>query len=210
MADKGSFPEGFAIPLLPKSRKRKLSRSTLCIICQTDRPGEPVRKAKEDSIEKAIKATEQRRDEEVRARFVSHDADTGIHWPSTCYASYTSDQNIRYKTPSDALQHTSRQKEVDVISSRTFHSAMAPVDWSRCFICKNKTHKKSRDLINLCTFEACESIRIAAEGKGDSSMLHILNGVNGDLIQQRQSTVRTVSLLMSVRKPRLACPKEKP
>ena len=52
MADKGSFPEGFAIPLLPKSRKRKLSRSTLCIICQTDRQGEPLRKAKEDSIEK--------------------------------------------------------------------------------------------------------------------------------------------------------------
>lgn len=42
--------------------------------------------------------------------------------------------------------------------------------------------KKSRDLINLCTFEACESIQIAAERKGDSSMLHILNGVNGDLI----------------------------
>ena len=83
MADKGSFPEGFAIPLLPKSRKRKLSRSTLCIICQTDRPGEPLRKAKEDSIEKTIMATEKRRDEEVRARFVSHDADTGIHWHST-------------------------------------------------------------------------------------------------------------------------------
>ncbi|CAH3175616.1 unnamed protein product [Porites evermanni] len=54
---------------------------------------------------------------------------------------------------------------------------MAPVDWSRCFICKKKTHKKSKDLINLCTFEACESIRIAAERKGDSSMLHILNGL---------------------------------
>lgn len=84
--------------------------------------------------------------------------------------------------PSDALQNTSRQKEIDVISSRTFCSATAPVDWSRCFICKNKTLKKSRDLINLCTFEACESIQIAAERKGDSSMLHILNGVNGDLI----------------------------
>ena len=78
MADKGSFPEGFAFPLLPKSRKRKLSCSTLCIICQTDRPGEPLRKAKEDSIEKVITATEQCRDEEVRARFVSHDVDTGI------------------------------------------------------------------------------------------------------------------------------------
>ena len=167
MANKGSFPEGFAIPLLPKSRKRKLSRRTSCIICQTDRPGKPLRKAKDDSTEKVMKATEQRRDEEVQARFVSHDADTGIHWHSTCCASYTSDQNIRYKMPSDALQQTSRQKEVNVIATRTFRSLMVPVDWSRCFICKNMTHKKSRDLINLCTFEACESIRIAAERKGD-------------------------------------------
>ena len=58
---------------------------------------------------------------------------------------------------------------------------MAPVDQSKC---KNKTYKKSRDLANVCTFEACQSICIpsAAERKGDSSMLHILNGVNGDLI----------------------------
>ena len=76
----------------------------------------------------------------------------------------------------------SRQEQVDVIFRRTFRSAMDPVNWSRCFICKNKIHKNSRDLINVCTFEACESIRIAAERKGDSSMLHILNGVNGDLI----------------------------
>ena len=156
-----------------------------------------------------MKATEQRCDKEVRARFVSHDADTGIHWHST-YASYTNDQNICYKTPSGALQDTSRQKEVDVISSRTFRSAMASDDWSRCFICKNKTHKKSRDLINLCTIEACESIRIAAERKGDSSMLHILNGVSRDLIAKEAKYHKTVSLLMSVRNSRLACPKEKP
>lgn len=99
---------------------------------------------KEDSIDKAIKATVQRRDEEERARFASHDANPEIHWHSTCYASYTSDQNIRYTTPSDALQRTNCQKEVDVISSGT-RSAMAPVDWFRCFICKNNTHKKSRD-----------------------------------------------------------------
>lgn len=71
MVDEASFPEGFAIPLFPKSRKRKLSRRTLCIICQTNHPWEPLRKTQEDSIEKAIKATEQRRDEEVRAGFLS-------------------------------------------------------------------------------------------------------------------------------------------
>ena len=101
---------------------------------------------------------------------------------SNCYASYTSEQNIRYTTRSDTLKQASLQDEHGAVPSRTFQSAMAPADWSKCLICKNKTYKKSRDLTNVCTFEACRSIQLAAERKGDSSMLHILNGVNGDLI----------------------------
>ena len=181
--DGDSFPDGFAIPLPPKPKKRKvISDSKICVICQADRPGEPLRKGKEQSIEKAIRASEQRRDEEVRARFVNYNADTGVHWHSNCYASYTSEQNIRYTTPSDPLKQTNRQDEDGDVSSRTFRSEMAPVDWSKCLICKNKTYKKNRDLTNVRTFEACQTIRLAAERKGDTSMLHILNGVNGDLI----------------------------
>ena len=35
---------------------------------------------------------------------------------------------------------------------------------------------------NFCTFEACESVRKAAESKGDEAMLHVLLSVNNDLI----------------------------
>jgi len=154
----------------------------ICVICQADNPGEPLRKGQEYSIEKAVRASKQHGDEEVWARFVNYNADTGVHWHSNCYASYTSEQNIRYSTSSDPLKQKSRQDEDGVVSSRTFRSGMAPVDFSKCLICKNNTYKKSRDLTNVCTFEACQSIRSAAERKGDSSMLHILNGVNGDLI----------------------------
>ena len=35
---------------------------------------------------------------------------------------------------------------------------------------------------NVCTFEACESVRKAAESKGDEGMLHVLISVNNDLI----------------------------
>ena len=35
---------------------------------------------------------------------------------------------------------------------------------------------------NVCTFEACESVRQAAESKGDEGMLHALISVNHDLI----------------------------
>ena len=94
--DKASFPDGFDI-LPPKLKKRKVSCDSdlQCAICQVDRPGEILRKGKESSVEKAIRASEQRPDEEVRARFVNYDADTGVHRHSNCYASYTSEQNIR-------------------------------------------------------------------------------------------------------------------
>ena len=35
---------------------------------------------------------------------------------------------------------------------------------------------------NVCTFEACQTIKKAAESKGDERMLHLLRGVNNDLI----------------------------
>ena len=179
--DEGSFRDGFDI-LPPKLKKRKVScDSEICAICQVDRPGESLRKGQQSSVEKVIRASEQGRDEDVRARFVNYDADNGVHWHSNCYASYTSEQNIRYTTRSDPLKQASRQDEYGAVPSRVFRSGMTTVDWSKCFICKNKTYKKSRDL-NVCTFEACRSIQLAAERKGDSSMLHILNGVNGDLI----------------------------
>ena len=49
------------------------------------------------------------------------------------------------------------------------------------FFCKNKTHKKDKKLISVATFEACESIKKAAEVKNDEEMLHTLRSVN-DLI----------------------------
>ena len=102
--DKDSFPDGFDI-LPPKLKKRKVScDSEICAICQVDRPGESLRKGQESSVEKAIRASEQRCDEEVRARLVNYDANTGVHWHSNCYASYTIEQNIRYTTRSDPLK----------------------------------------------------------------------------------------------------------
>lgn len=43
-------------------------------------------------------------------------------------------------------------------------------------------HKKVAAMYNVCTFEASERIRKAAEVKGDERMLHCLLSVNNDLI----------------------------
>ena len=79
-----------------------------------------------------------------------------MYWHSNYYALYTGEQSMRY----------------GVIYSWTF--------W--CLTYKNKTYKMSRNLTNICTLEACQSIRSAAEKKGESFMLHILNSIYGDLI----------------------------
>ena len=66
--DKDSLPDGFYI-LPPKLKKRKVScDSEICAICQVDRPSELLRKGQESSVEKAIRASEQRRDEEVQSK----------------------------------------------------------------------------------------------------------------------------------------------
>ena len=48
--------------------------------------------------------------------------------------------------------------------------------------CKKRTYKKSKDLTNVCTFQASENIRKAAEAQGDESMLHVLRNISYDLI----------------------------
>ena len=48
-------------------------------------------------------------------------------------------------------------------------------------IFRNRTYKKCRAKNNVSTFEACESIRQAAENLGDENMLRVLLSVNSDL-----------------------------
>ena len=48
--------------------------------------------------------------------------------------------------------------------------------------CQKRTYLKSKDLINVCTFEPSENIRKAAEAQGDESMLHVLRNISHDFI----------------------------
>ena len=108
-------------------------------------------------------------------------------------ASVTANQESRFSIP---LPPESKRRKVAATQSKlcgqenekgiesriATRSVKTPVDWSKCFICKNKTYKKETKLINLCSFEARDSIRKAAELKNDDDMLHTLRSVNYDLI----------------------------
>ncbi|KAK3700422.1 hypothetical protein QZH41_004482 [Actinostola sp. cb2023] len=56
------------------------------------------------------------------------------------------------------------------------------MDWSKCLFCGNKTYKKSKEMNNVSTFEACNTIKTVAEATDDHRILHILRGVNNDLV----------------------------
>ena len=67
-------------------------------------------------------------------------------------------------------------------SPRVSRSSVAPHDWSKCLFCEKRTYKKEKAMQNVSTFEAANTIRQCAEAKGDQNMLHVLLGVNNDLV----------------------------
>ena len=176
-----SSPSGFSIPL-SKSKRQRLITYTKCVICQGDKE-EILRKAKGSSIDTLKRALNLRKDEvydrlhEELPNFMNRD----VFWHSTCYSSYTSEQNIHY-----AMEINDTEVENKTVNEETRRvsrsSTGVSIDWSKCFICRNKTYKKCREMHSVCTFKACESVRQAAESIGDEEMLHVLNSVNHDLI----------------------------
>ena len=89
-----------------------------------------------------------------------------------CYEAYTSKQNLRY-----AYFKTSNNPSEVKVSRRS-----VVFDWSKGIFCKNATRKKDKNLINIVTFEACNTIRESAEARVDHQMLGILQSFNDDLI----------------------------
>ena len=63
-----------------------------------------------------------------------------------------------------------------------------------------RTQKKIRKLITVSTFEACDSIKKAAERQGDEDMLHMLRGVNDDLEASDAKYHKNCSLCMLLRR----------
>ena len=52
------------------------------------------------------------------------------------------------------------------------------IDWAKCIFCRNVSRKKDYKLINIVTFEACNSIRASAEARGDEELLPVSRTVD--------------------------------
>ena len=70
------------------------------------------------------------------------------------------------------------EADANVSELRSSRSRMAPVDWSLCLFCQRKKHKSCKELLNVRSFDACESIRHAERVRKDESMLHKINGID--------------------------------
>ena len=146
--DRDSFPDGFAIPLFSKVKKR-IAKYVLFV-----RLTAHVNHLEKERNALLKKQSEQLSNVVMRKCWLCLRIITPtptVYWHTNCYASYTSKQSIRHATPGDRLKQTSQQDKDGVISTWTF----------QCLICKNKTYKKSRNL-TVCIFEACQGIRSVA------------------------------------------------
>lgn len=162
-----------------KRRKLEKTSSQRCIIC-LEVGGESLRKGK--ALATFISALRRRKDDVYKrlSGEVENLEKADVFWHSSCYSTYTSEQNIRYATVTDDPLVIS--SEEDEAQGRASRSSSSRIDWSKCLFCHNKTHKKIKTMYNVATKEACENIRRAAEVKKDENMLHNLLSVNNDLI----------------------------
>ena len=157
----------FTLPLPPESKKRKLNENK-CIICQSSSRSTPLRKGKPSSIERLLRAAKQRLDEAIYS--LEYDVpEKGVYWHSTCYSSYTSEENLRYVAkPNESsidpkVNSGASPLQDNIQSKRMSRSSTDNVDWEKCLFCKNKAYKKPSELIRVCSFENSETIKSAAE-----------------------------------------------
>ena len=180
--------DGCPLPIPPEPKTIKLTVIQKCFICQKELLDCPLRKGKPSSIANLIEAAKSRQDDcfrRLHLEGVDNVSVNDIVWHAQCYSSYTSQQNLRYasgtaNTEENEEEIAKGRQAVGKVTRST--SNFDGIDWSKCFICKKKTYKKVTELVNISTFEACQSIAKAASIKNDEHMLHVLRSVNHDLI----------------------------
>ncbi len=184
----------FLLPPLPK--RQRSTCFTKCIICQSD-SRENLRKGKQSSVKKFISKLEIRQDDVYQRLSPNFDVlyENEVLWHTSCYATYTSEQNIKYMSNhqsstvhNENVKYTEAASEPCAMISR---SKAALHDWSKCLFCKNRTHKKEKVMQSVSTFTACNTIMQCAEAKGDQDMLRVLMGVSNDLVAAKAKYHKT-------------------
>ena len=187
---KRKFPDsgtsGELLQLFPLKRPKKTVNWNKCLICQSTNSKETLRQASADGITTFKEACSRQRDDvfERLSSDIKHMSTMQVLWHGKCYQSYTSKRNLLFVrfTSSTSTQglHTmvDCEGDTDVSASRSSRSRVVPLDWSLCLFCQKKKHKSCRELLNVRSFDACQSIRHAAEIRNDENMLLKIHGID--------------------------------
>lgn len=156
-----------------------------CVICQAD-SNETLRKGRETSINTLISSLQIRNDNQYERLKSDFEAlpEIDVLWHSKCYAIITSKTNLESCRKSKISPSTLFECEPVVLNETKRQSRVSLPDFDKysCIFCKHKTYKKDKTLFNVCSFDACETIKAAAEVREDEEMLHLLRSINFDLI----------------------------
>ena len=102
MSSQEKTTDCFALPLPPDPKKIKLMIPEKCIICQTDKPSNKLRKGKDSSLHTLLKSASLRQDKVFEWISKEDHSNIEVYWHANCYSTYTSSHNIHYAATSAA------------------------------------------------------------------------------------------------------------
>ena len=174
-----------SVKLVPSPKKRRLSTSSAkCFICQKSSEGltAPGHVGYSTFI-KAVRFRFEAGEEELYRRLESvlDEGCTSIHewyrsqikWNKSCYTSTTSKKNLSHlKNEQEITEVEGENSSASEIQTR--RSSVIDFDWKKCIFCQKIYHGKDKNLINVSTFQFCQTLERTVNLQNDSYLkLHI-------------------------------------
>ena len=151
--------------LLPIKRKKSTDWHK-CLVCQGDKK-EKLRQASDTGITTFLSAVQYRQDT-VHER-LQPDIDLGnlevqsILWHGSCYASYTSPQNLTHSQKELLVEHAENIPPSNVPLDMPFtRSASEKLNWKLCLFCQKRSYRKNTSTCKVSSMDFQEKILDAA------------------------------------------------
>ena len=127
MSSQEKSTDCFALPLPPDPKKIKLTIPGKCIICQTDKSSDKLRKGKDSSLHTLLKSAFEQICEEDHSNIE-------VYWHANSYSTYISSHNIHYALTSAADSDRQAEESERINASGRFSRSLKnPTDWSQMF-----------------------------------------------------------------------------
>ena len=96
-----------------------------------------------------------------------------IKWHKSCYTSTTSKKNLSHlKSEQEITEVEGESSSASEIQTR--RSSVIDFDWKKCIFCQKIYHGKDKNLINVSTFQFCQTLERTVNLKNDSYLkLHV-------------------------------------